>query len=52
MTTRDPKEDQVAATRRLLEQMCPTASKAIGGATSAKVDAVVAASTPMSPRQR
>jgi hypothetical protein len=52
MTTRPASEDQVTATRRLLAHMCPTASKAIDDATNAKVDAVVAASTPMSPKQR
>ena len=49
MTTRNPKEDQVTATRRLLAEMCPTASKAISDFTNTAIDDVVARSTPMTP---
>jgi hypothetical protein len=46
----DPKEDQVVATRRLLERMNPTAAKAITDTTNAAIDAQVARGTPMSPK--
>ena len=50
MTEKYPnKQDQLTATRRLLAEMCPTASKAIGDFTNAKIDGVVARSTPMTP---
>jgi hypothetical protein len=52
MTTRYPQEDQVDTTRRLLEQMCPTASVAIRDSTNAKIDDVVSRSSPMTPMQR
>jgi hypothetical protein len=50
MTTSNPNENQVAATRRLLAKMCSTASRAIGDATNAAIDDVVARSTPLTPR--
>jgi hypothetical protein len=42
-------DDQVTETRRLLEQMCPTASNAIRDTTNAVIDDVASRSTPMTP---
>ena len=43
--------DHVAATRDLLERMCPTAAIAIKDSTNAVADAQVRAGTQMSPKK-